>query len=862
MTRVLPRLVAMLAAGLLISFSLFAALDLIESTPFAPTDSASLRWIHLARGWGVACLMMAWGAFSMWMLGREDRALLERTLETRTDSLAQERAFSECLLRDSRDAFLVWNREGFIEHASPSTEALFGWSEGELRGKPLRTLLDRRHHAAYDRRVARAGRGATSESANGRPITLIGARRDGSTFALEMAPYEATLAGRSVVASMLRDVTERQEAERARRRSESLRAVMEALPDVVVVHRDRRLVYVNRRFLDLLGFQSQDEILGRSIRDLIHPDDWDGVSIRLRELELRGKTTEYAEERFVRADGGAVTLEVAKVPVVFDSRAAVVAIGRDVSQRRLAERRFRQAVESAPSGMIMADAEGRIVLANSHVEGLFGYRESELLGEDIETLLPDRYRPMFPELRDAYLADPRVRPIGGPSNQIYGLHRDGNEIPVEVGLNPLEMDDGVFILCSVVDLRERKRVETLVGLADRMTTVGTLAAGVAHGINNPLAYVKGNLQFVISELRHAIGSETDTDGSTSDVLRALEQAIEGSDRIRDTVRDLLTYARKEDTGKSEGVDLNDLLDSIVQMTKNELRHRARVEKNYSTLPPVVGDTSRLAHAITNLVVNAAHAVPEGRAAEESVRISTFYDSTTDRVVLEITDTGCGMQEGELQRAFEPFYTTKPVGMGVGLGLSVTHGIVTSIGGTIELESAPGVGTKARVTLPRFVVSDSETTPSEPAVAVERRRTTSDSRRRRRAGRPGDARAAASRARGRDLDRSEGRPRPRRVRSTLRRHPVRSDDAGRDGPAVLPATAVDRRGTVLSRRLHHRGRLHARLPDVPSGRLQPGALQTRRARGSPARHRGGVYRRGTTGRPRVATATSELSSVPA
>ncbi len=503
---------------------------------------------------------------------------------------------------------------------------------------------------------------------------------------------------------MVFDVSKRKRAPEAMRRSESARVLIDALPDAVMVHRDERLVYVNARLLDQLGYPSAELLLGRPLRDIIHPDDSDKVLRRLEQMRLTGKPVPVSEERFLRRNGEVVTLEVAKVPLIFDEEPAVVAIGRDVSERRHAEQRFRTAVESAPSGMVMSDESGEIVLVNRAIEAMFGYTAHELVGQPIEILVPTRVRSLHPELRAGFFAAPGVRAMGA-GRELYGRHKDGSEIPVEIGLNPIQNSEGTFVLCSVVDVSERKRAESALAMADRMTAVGTLAAGVAHGINNPLAYVKGNLLFAQAEIGDLLDTERAarpgpaTLGRLAEVRKALGEAEEGANRVRDLVTDLLTFSRHREEPHATA-QLTAVLESVLQMTANEIRHRANLAKSYEAVPAVVGEASRLAHVFTNLIVNAAQSIPEGEAECNEIRVATWTDSEGWAIV-EIRDTGCGIAPDLQARIFEPFFTTKPIGSGTGLGLSIAHGIVSALGGGIDFKSELGKGTAFRVRLPAW-----------------------------------------------------------------------------------------------------------------------------------------------------------------
>src|SRR6266511_2476645 len=226
-------------------------------------------------------------------------------------------------------------------------------------------------------------------------------------------------------------------------------------------------------------------------------------------------------------------------------------------------------------------------------------------------------------------------------------------------------------------------------LADRMASVGTLAAGVAHEINNPLAFILANLEFALTELRVA--------AADPEVLRALGEARDRGLRVREIVRDLKAFSRA-DAEAHETLDLRRVLQSALGLAQNEIRHRARLEVDVGEIPPVVGSEHRLGQVFLNLLINAAQAIPEGRAAENVVRAVTAT-ARDGRALVEISDSGSGIPAEVLPRIFDPFFTTKPVGVGTGLGLSICHGIVSGLGGEILVESAPGKGSTFRVFLP-------------------------------------------------------------------------------------------------------------------------------------------------------------------
>ena len=242
---------------------------------------------------------------------------------------------------------------------------------------------------------------------------------------------------------------------------------------------------------------------------------------------------------------------------------------------------------------------------------------------------------------------------------------------------------------------EQENTQQKLIVADRMISVGTLAAGVAHEINNPLAYVMANLNVAIEEV-HALSG-----GSPSGRIKELEEmvgdALEGATRVAKIVRSLKTFSRSDHEQRAV-VDIHPTLELAINMAFNEIRHRARLVKDFGVTPLIEADEARLGQVFINLLVNAAQAIPEGNAQGNEVRITTSTDPTGNLVV-EVRDTGPGIPLEIRGRLYQPFFTTKPVGVGTGLGLSVCHNIVTSMGGDLSVLSELGKGATFRVVLP-------------------------------------------------------------------------------------------------------------------------------------------------------------------
>lgn len=238
--------------------------------------------------------------------------------------------------------------------------------------------------------------------------------------------------------------------------------------------------------------------------------------------------------------------------------------------------------------------------------------------------------------------------------------------------------------------------------ADRMIAVGTLAAGVGHEINNPLTYVSGGIDFARRTLRELADDDALADAEhvrreLAEVIEALEDASEGTGRVRDIARDLRTFARHEESQKVEPVDVVPIIELALDMAHHEIRHRATLVRDYADDAVAMGDESRLAQVFLNLVVNAAQAIELGPADENEIEVVTRRED--DQIVIEIHDTGKGIRPEDRHIVFEPFRTTKPEGEGTGLGMAISRNIVQSLGGTIEFDSELGVRTVFTVRLP-------------------------------------------------------------------------------------------------------------------------------------------------------------------
>jgi signal transduction histidine kinase len=286
-------------------------------------------------------------------------------------------------------------------------------------------------------------------------------------------------------------------------------------------------------------------------------------------------------------------------------------------------------------------------------------------------------------------------------------------------------------LREVKNRAEQKRMREQLLISERMASAGTLAAGVAHEINNPLAVVAANLEFLTSSLAK-LGPEARTfltgretpaldagwmpwlQGRLAEAEEPLNDAREAVSRIREIVRDVKLFSSSREDARG-AVDVRGVIESSLRMAWNEIRHRAQLQKDYGDVPPVEANEGRLGQVILNLLVNAAQAIPEGSAKTNKIRVTTRALSR-NRVAIEVLDTGSGIPAENLERIFDPFFTTKPIGVGTGLGLAICHRIITDLGGEMSVESELGKGSIFRVVLP----ATQRAAVAAPAAAVETR----------------------------------------------------------------------------------------------------------------------------------------------
>ncbi len=427
----------------------------------------------------------------------------------------------------------------------------------------------------------------------------------------------------------------------------------------------------------------------------VHAEDRERLDRAMRGAAESGKLLN-TEFRLAPREGQSLRWISCKGDVVRDLAGIAVRITgtvMDVTEQKRAEEELRRLAlifENLYDGVVTTDSEGRIVDWNASAERMFGHPRSEVLGKTLASVLrPSEAAP----LGDAILK--KISKEGRWTGELEFLRPDGTPGFCEAAMVPLKDATGkqLGFVATHRDISERKKLQAQLMLAERLASVGTLAAGVAHEINNPLAYISANLEFLLTELEH---NDATTPERIQELMPSLRESLEGARRIAIIVRDLKTFSRGSTEAGDGPVNVQKAVELACKMASNIIRHRARLVLDFAQVAAVEGNEGRLCQVFLNLLVNAAESLPESSPGDAEIRVTVRPQG--DLVAIRFQDSGMGMSPETLARIFDPFFTTKPVGVGTGLGLSICHGIVSSFGGRIQVESEQGKGSTFTVLL--------------------------------------------------------------------------------------------------------------------------------------------------------------------
>jgi PAS domain S-box-containing protein len=531
-------------------------------------------------------------------------------------------------------------------------------------------------------------------------------RKDGSRYWAHvvitvMRDQSGDLAG---FLMLIRDLTDQRNREQELRRSrERFQRAVESAPNaMVMINRSGRIELANLQAECVFGY-SRDELLGRPIEMLIparfrrrHPEHRMSFFANSTPRPMGVGLDLYA----LRKDGSEFPVEIGLNPIETDEGAMVLAAIVDITERkrredelRRSEMRFRRVVESAPSAMLMVGPEGRIEMANLLAEQLFGYAREELLGQKVEMLIPERFRTQHPGLRAEFFSDPKARSMG-VGRDLYALRKDGSEFPVEIGLNPIETEEGLRVLAAIVDITTRWEAQDALSrraieLEKANERLARFAYVASHDLQEPLRKVVSFTEL----LNRAIASS-----DQSDVAYATNVLRTSALRARDLVEDLLLYTRTaNEAQKLQDLDMREQIELALDDLSEAIRAASAEMQIDAPHLTIRADRTQFVRLVQNLVSNAL----KYRKLGQPVNVKLMARMDEDAIRLAVADDGIGIEPYYQRTIFEPFERLHPKAQypGTGIGLAICKSIADRHGWDISVESQLGQGATFTVTIP-------------------------------------------------------------------------------------------------------------------------------------------------------------------
>jgi len=692
-------------------------------------------------------------------LWRDDQGVPSGLYAFVTDISERKRA--EAALRDSEDRFRSLFNDapfGYHELDLDGTIRTVNRTEAEMLGHAPESMIGRsilEFIAPCSREKAEA---AIREWLQGEKdvrvvernfLTSDGRERVMAVESRVIRDRDGTITG---LRSTLQDITRRKQTEAALVASERrARALFEGIDDVVFVHdREGRILDANTAACRRLGY-SREELLTLKTSDIDDPEFASGYEARVRTQFRDGRL--QCEGRHRAKDGRVIPVDINTSTISLEDQPVVLAVIRDITERKAleetrkqyaesqlqstteleaknramaqSEARYRQLTEGCLDAIVVTDQDGKIVLFNFAAERTFGYTAEEVLGTPFINLMPEDLRDDLITGLQNYLRE-HDDCFVGHTLEMQGHRKDGSSFPLEISLSAIDVAGELQFLGAIRDLTERQRMRAMLTQSERLASIGLLSAGVAHEINNPLAFVANNLAVLERDLEGVLAMvatyeksrpvlETADPGllakiqEQSDDLdwpyvranlgRMIARTREGVQRVANIVQNLRGLAR---TGppKLEPASLSDLVAGAVDIVQGQVRKaEITLVVNRAATAKIACVPTQIGQVLINLLVNAIQAVQTADRPPGARRIDISIHQERDAQRVEIADSGCGIHPEALEHLFDPFFTTKPVGEGTGLGLSISHGIITGHGGSIRVESEPGVGSRFHVILP-------------------------------------------------------------------------------------------------------------------------------------------------------------------
>jgi len=594
----------------------------------------------------------------------------------------------QVIVESTPNAIVLVNKEGKIAYVNNQTEKLFGYSRTELVGQMVERLIPKRYHENHSgfRNIFFV---SPTVRAMGAGRELFAIRRDGTEFPIEIGLNPVvTVDGTLVLASII-DISERKKAE------ERFRLVVESAPNaMILVNKEGTITLVNNQTEKLFGYERK-ELIGVRLEVLIperfrkqHPGHRNNF-FSLPSVRAMGAGRELFG---VRKDGSEIQVEIGLNPIETGEGQMVLASVIDITERKKAEERFRLVVESAPNAMILVNHEGVITLVNYQTEKLFGYDRLELIGTKLEMLIPERFRKHHPGHRNMFFTSPSVRAMGA-GRELFGVRKNGTEIQVEIGLNPIETDEGQMVLASIIDITERKIQEASLikqkELEIKNKELEQFAYLASHDLQEPLRTVSNYIETIEEDYGEQL------DGQANNYLKIIGTATK---RMSTLVRALLDFSH---LGRNKNLVEADCK-KIVQNALSDLENLIKTTGTtvcIDELPTLNVYETELRLVFQNLISNAIKFRRPGTKHEVHIGCEKMDGEWR----FSVKDNGIGIGSQYFERIFYIFQRLHPDDEfeGHGIGLANCKKIVELHGGKIWIDSTLGSGSIFYFTIPNL-----------------------------------------------------------------------------------------------------------------------------------------------------------------
>ena len=456
-------------------------------------------------------------------------------------------------------------------------------------------------------------------------------------------------------------------------------------------------IWVSDKIRQLFQFPLTGDITYSEFEQRVHPEDRRARDQVMRQA-IRTQRDYETEYRILLPDGRLRWIggRARCLPEGDGKSNRLLGVSMDITERKQAQELFQLATEASPSGTVLVDDKGRIVLVNAHAEKLFGYPRDELIGKMVDILVPDRFARAHAGDRTNFFAAPEARAMGA-GRELFARRKDGSEFPVEIGLNPIQTPHGLVFLANVVDISARKAAEEetrrsreQVEVLSRVSLLGEMTASLAHELNQPLAAIVNNATAAMQYLEHGRLDPKQLQEILTDVVGDGHRAYDIMRNVRSAI--------KKGSAIRGPMNLNDVVNAVTRMVQPDTAAQfCKLETSLAEdLPAIEGDPIQIQQVLINLVRNAVDAMHDTPTNRRVVEVATNRNGD-GTICVAVRDYGFGISEMTRDRLFEQFFTTKEEGLG--MGLAIVRSIVEAHGGTIAAENADGGGARFQFRLP-------------------------------------------------------------------------------------------------------------------------------------------------------------------